>query len=107
MAQYLYQAAYTAESLAAQMRKPKDRLRIVAGQLKSAGVQILAGGYSLGESDIAIIMEAKDDATIAAAAIAIGAGGAVRNARTTKLLSGAEYVKALRKAATIAYKPAK
>ncbi len=104
---YLYQAAYTPESLATQMQNPADRLKIVGDQLKPSGVHILAGGYSLGEFDITLIMDAPNDAAMAAVSIAIGSGGAVQNARTTKLLSGAEYVKALKKAAAVGYKPAK
>lgn len=104
---YLYQAAYTSESLAAQMKSPADRLKVVGGQLKSAKVRIMAGGYSFGEYDISLIMDAPDDTAMAAAAIAIGAGGAVQNAKTTKLLSGDEYVDALKKASSIAYKPAR
>ena len=104
---YLYQAAYTAESLAAQINKPADRFSTVAKQVKSAGVKFVTGGFSFGEHDITLVMDAPDDATAAAVAIAIGAGGAVRSAKTTRLMSGAEYVEALKKAATIGYKPAK
>jgi uncharacterized protein with GYD domain len=104
---YLYQAAYTAESLAAQMKKPADRFATVAKQVKSAGVKFVTGGFNFGEHDITLIMDAPDDSTAAAVAIAIGAGGAVRNAKTTRLMSGAEYVEALKKAASLGYKPAK
>jgi uncharacterized protein with GYD domain len=104
---YLYQAAYTPESLAAQMKKPADRFATVAKQVKSAGVKFVTGGFSFGEHDITLVMDAPDDSTAAAVAIAIGAGGAVRNAKTTRLMSGAEYVEALTKAANIGYKPAK
>jgi uncharacterized protein with GYD domain len=104
---YLYQAAYTAESLAAQMKNPVDRLEVVGGQLKSAGARLVAGGYSFGEHDIALIMETPDDVTMAAVAVAIASGGAVRNAKTTRLLSGPEYVEALKKASSVQYRPAK
>ena len=107
MSLYLYQAAYTPEALAAQMKNPTDRLEIVGGQLKSVGVRMVAGGFSFGEHDISIVMEAPDDTTMAAASVAISAGGAIRNAKTTRLLSGGEYVEALRKASTVAYKPPK
>jgi uncharacterized protein with GYD domain len=104
---YLYQAGYTPESLAAQMKNPADRLEIVGGQVKSAGVRFITGGYSFGEYDISMIIDAPDDTSMAAVSVAIAAGGAVRNAKTTRLLSGAEYVEALRKASSIAYKPVK
>ncbi len=107
MPMYMYQCAYTTESLAAQMKDPQDRLEVVAKQFEPAGVKMLAGGFSFGEYDVVTIMESPDDTTVAAVAIAIAAGGAVRNQRTTRLLSGAEWVDALRKATSIGYRPAR
>lgn len=110
MPQYLYQVAYTPESLAAQMKNPQDRLKVVGKQLTDAvGAKILAGGFSCGKYDIAIIVEAPDDVTMAAVALAIAAGGAVKAAKTTPLLSGAEWVAALKKApaVTAQYRPAR
>ena len=108
MPQYLYQLAYTPESLAAQMKNPQDRLEVVGKQLaESAGVKIVGGGYSFGEYDIAVIVEAADDTTMAAVAIAIAAAGAIKATRTTPLLSGAQWVAALQKAPSITYRPAR
>ncbi len=108
MPQYLYQLAYTPESLAAQMKNPQDRLEVVGKQLaESAGVKIVGGGYSFGEYDIAVIVEAADDTTMAAVAIALAAGGAIKVARTTPLLSGAQWVAAMQKAPSITYQPAR
>ncbi len=108
MPQYLYQLAYTPESLAAQMKNPQDRLEVVGKQLaESAGVKIVGGGYSFGEYDIAIIVEAADDTTMAAVAIALTAGGAIKASRTTPLLSGAQWVAAMQKAPSITYRPAR
>src|SRR5207237_403212 len=82
MPQYLYQVAYTSESLAAQIKNPQDRLEVVGKQLNDAvGARILAGGYSYGEYDISVIVDAPDDVTMAAVAVAIAAGGAVRPAK--------------------------
>jgi uncharacterized protein with GYD domain len=103
---YLYQAAYTPGSLAVQIKKPADRLEVVGGQLKASAIRIIGGGYCFGDYDIMILMDAPDDSTMAAASIAIAAGGAVRSARTTRLLSGGEFVEALKKASTMSYKPA-
>jgi uncharacterized protein with GYD domain len=82
-------------------------LEVVAEQIRSTGVRLVAGGFSFGEHDIAIVLEAPDDTTMAAVSVAISAGGAVRNARTTRLLSGGEYVEALKKASSVGYRPAK
>jgi uncharacterized protein with GYD domain len=104
---YLYQASYTAESLAAQIKKPADRLEKVEKQVRSTGVRFVTGGFSFGDYDLALVMDAPDDTTVAAIALAIAAGGAIRSSKTTRLLSGAEYVEALKKASTVGYKPAK
>ena len=110
MALYLYQVAYTAESLAAQIKNPQDRLEIVGKQISDAvGAKILGGGYSYGEYDIAVIVEAPDEVSMAAVALAIAAGGAVKAAKTTPLLSGAQWVAALKKAPAVSaqYRPAR
>jgi uncharacterized protein with GYD domain len=102
MPQYLYQVSYTSESLAAQIKTPQDRLEVVGKQLAAAvGAKILGGGYSYGEYDVAVIVEAPDDVTMAAVAVAIAAGGAVKTAKTTPLLNGAQWVAALRKAPAV------
>jgi uncharacterized protein with GYD domain len=102
MPQYLYQVAYTAESLAAQIKNPQDRLEIVGKQIADAvGAKILAGGFSYGEYDVAVIVEAPDEVTMAAVAIALAAGGAIRAARTTPLLSSAQWVAAMKKAPAV------
>src|SRR5262245_54717594 len=104
---YLYQAAYTAESLAAQMKNPADRLETVSKQIQSTGVEFVTGGFSFGQYDLAIVMDAPDDTAMASVAIAIAAGGAIRSSTTSRLLSGSEYVDALKKASKVGYKPAK
>ena len=51
MPQYLYQVAYTSESLAAQIKNPQDRLEVVSKQITDAvGARIVAGGYSYGST---------------------------------------------------------
>jgi hypothetical protein len=44
---------------------------------------------------------------MAAVALAVAAGGAVRAGRTTRLLSGSEWVEALKKASSVGYRPAR
>jgi uncharacterized protein with GYD domain len=107
---YLYQLSYTPESLAAQIKDPQDRLQVAAKPLiKKAGGKLIAGGFSFGEYDVSLVLEAPDDETAAAVALTVGAGGAVRSSKTTKLLSGDQWVAALKKAKTVAkaYQPKK
>jgi uncharacterized protein with GYD domain len=106
---YLYQAAYTAESLAAQIREPKDRIQVVQPLFDAAGAKIVASGHPFGDYDVVVVFDAPDDTAAAGIALAVGAGGAIRSAKTTRLLSGPEWVDALRKAQGIApqYHPAR
>ena len=107
MALYMYEVAYTSESLAAQIKEPQDRLEAVRPGLEAMGVKILLGGYPLGEYDVLIIVEAADDTTAASVALAVTAGGAVKSSRTTRLLSGQERIESLRKAQGLQYHPAR
>lgn len=102
MPQYLSQVAYTSESLAAQIKYPRDRLEVVGKQIADAvGAKIIGGGYSYGEYDVSVIVEASDEVTMAAVALAIAAGGGVKAAKTTPLLSGPQWVAALKKAPAV------
>jgi uncharacterized protein with GYD domain len=106
---YMYQVAYTPESIAAQVKEPQDRIERAAQPLvKAIGGKLLAAGYAFGDYDITVIYEAPDDQAAAALALTVSAGGAAKAAKTTKLLSGQEWVGALRKAQGMgsAYRPA-
>jgi uncharacterized protein with GYD domain len=106
---YMYQVAYTPESIAAQIKEPQDRIERAAQPLiKAVGGKLLAAGYAFGDYDITVIYEAPDDQAAAALALTVAAGGAAKAAKTTKLLSGQEWVGALRKAQGMgsAYRPA-
>jgi len=110
MSLYLYELSYTPESLAAQIKNPQDRLQAAAAPIIGRiGGKLLGGGYTFGEYDVVILLEASDDESAAAVAVAVGAGGAVKSARTTKLLSGDQWVAALKKAGDVSkvYKPAR
>jgi uncharacterized protein with GYD domain len=98
---YMYQAAYTSESMAAQIKDPKDRIEAVKPMFDGVGGKILASGFSFGEYDVVAIYEAPDDTTAAALAMAIGASGVAKSAKTTRLLSSQEWVAALKKAQTV------
>ena len=104
---YMYQAAYTAESVAAQIKEPQDRIKVVTPALEALGAKILVGGYPFGEYDGLLVYEAPDDTTAAGVALAIAAGGAVKSAKTTRLLSGQEWIESLRKAQGSQYQPAR
>jgi uncharacterized protein with GYD domain len=110
MALYMYQAAYTPESWAAQLKNPQNRAETVGRAVcEAAGGKLIGAWYCFGEYDLVIIADMPNAESMAAVALAVAAGGAARSAKTTALMSGAEGVAAMTKAASIAkgYKPAR
>jgi uncharacterized protein with GYD domain len=107
MALYMYQAAYTPESMAAQIKEPQDRIEAVRPALEAMGAKFLAAGYPFGEYDVLVVYEAPDETAAASIAMAVAAGGAVKSAKTTRLLNGQEWVESLRKAQGSQYRPAR
>jgi uncharacterized protein with GYD domain len=97
MTLYMYQAAYTAKSMAAQVKEPHDPVEAVTPTLEALGAKILVTGFPFGEYDVLIVYEAADDMTAASVAMAVAAAGDVKSAKTTRLLSGQEWVESLRK----------
>src|SRR4051794_11336521 len=107
---YMYQAAYTAESWAAQVKYPQNRVESVGRQATEAvGGKMIGGWYSLGDHDIVLIADVPNVESMAAIAVAIAAGGAIKSSHTTALMTGTEFVAALHKAETggKGYKPAR
>jgi uncharacterized protein with GYD domain len=78
---------------------------------RSQGVQEAVGGklhgfwYAFGDHDGCNLWEAPDNVSMAATALAIGAGGALASLQTTVLLTVEETVAAMQKASSIAYRP--
>ncbi|MBV9251518.1 MAG: GYD domain-containing protein [Acetobacteraceae bacterium] len=107
---YMYQAAYTPESWAAQLKSPQNRAETVGRTLcEAAGGKLIGAWYCFGEYDLVLVADMPNAESMAAIALAVAAGGAIKASKTTALMSGDEGVAALRKAATVAnaYKPAR
>ena len=97
MALYMYQASYTAKSMAAQLKEPQDPVEAIRPALEDVGAQLLVAGFPFGEYDLLVVYEAPDDMTAASVAMAIAAAGEVKSGKTTRLLSGQEWLASLRK----------
>jgi uncharacterized protein with GYD domain len=97
MALYMYQASYTAVSMAAQLKDPRDPVDVIRPALEELGARIVVAGFPFGEYDVLVVYEAPDDMTAASVAMAVAAAGEVRSGRTTRLLSGQEWLESLRK----------
>ena len=107
---YMYQAAYTPESWAAQLKNPQNRVEVVGRQAcEAVGGKLVGGWYCFGEYDVVFICDVPNNESMSAIALAVSAGGAAKASKTTVLMSGTEGVGAMKKADAVAktYKPAR
>ena len=104
MANYLLQVAYTPEAWANLIAQPHDRIEAVRPAVEQLGGKITHGWFAFGEYDLVAIVEMPGNVEAAAFSLAAAAGGAVRAIKTTPLLTAAEGVEALKKAAKSGYK---
>jgi uncharacterized protein with GYD domain len=102
---YLTRFSYTPDTWARLITKPEDR-RVAAQQyIESVGGRLHGFWYAFGEHDAYNLWEAPDNVSMAAVAVAIGAGGALSSFQTTALLTVEETLAALKKAQSIKYTP--
>ena len=81
MALYMYQASYTAKSMAAQLREPQDPVELIRPTMDELGAKIMVAGFPFGEYDVLVVYEAPDDMTAASVAMAIAAAGEAKGWR--------------------------
>jgi uncharacterized protein with GYD domain len=106
MPHYLIQVAYNTSGVAAMVKEPQNRIEKVTPAIEALGGRVECGYFAFGEHDVVLICEMPDNASAAAFALAVGAGGAVASYKTTVLLTPDEAVEAMRKAAESSYQPA-
>src|SRR6266478_9326416 len=103
MALYMYQAAYTGESWAAQLKNPQNRVDAVGkAACEAVGGNLVGGWYCFGEYDLVIIADVPSNESMSAIALAIAAGGAIKSSKSTVLMTGSEILGALKKATAVA-----
>ena len=105
MAHYMVQAAYTAEAIAAMVKKPEDRAAAIRPVVEKLGGKLEGVWFCFGEYDIVGISQLPDNVSAAAFAFAVTQGGKMKTLKTTPLMSADEAVKAMKKAAGAGYRP--
>ena len=101
---YLTRFSYTPETWAQLIRNPEDRRTAAQKYIGAVGGKVHGFWYAFGDHDAYTLWEAPDNVSMAATAIAIGAGGALSSFQTTALLTVEETLAALQKAAAIRYR---
>jgi uncharacterized protein with GYD domain len=104
MALYLTRFSYTPATWAKLVKNPEDRRAAAKEYIESVGGKLHGFWYAFGERDGYNLWEAPDNVAMAAAALAINAGGALSSCETTVLMTVEETLDALRRASTIAYR---
>src|ERR1700730_5935906 len=107
---YMYQAASTPESWAAQLKNPQNRVDAVGhAACEAVGGKCLGGWYCFGDYDLVIIADGPNNQSMSAIPVAIDAGGAIKASKTTVLMTGTEGVEGMKQADAVAkiYKPAR
>ena len=104
MPHYLSQVSYTPEAWARLVANPHDRIEAVRAPIEKLGGRIHNAFFAFGDYDVIVITEMPNNVEAAAIAIAFAAGGAVKNSKTTPLMTTAEALEAIRKAGTTGYR---
>jgi uncharacterized protein with GYD domain len=102
---YLGRFSYTTDAMKALLSEPQDRSAAAREVAESLGGKLLGFWFAFGEFDGVFLMEAPDNASAAALAMAVGASGALSEVETTVLLGMDEAQDAMRKAAAATYRP--
>jgi uncharacterized protein with GYD domain len=103
MAKYLLTASYTADGVKGLMKDGgSKRQQAAEAAVKSVGGRMEAFYFAFGEHDAILLIDAPDNASVAAASMAINASGAVQT-KTVVLLTPEEVDQAAKKTTT--YQP--
>jgi uncharacterized protein with GYD domain len=105
MASYLLQVGYTPETWAAMINNPQDRSAAIKAPVEKLGGRVERFWLSFGDYDVVGLIEMPDTVSAAAFSMAVAAGGSCRAVRTTPLLTSAEGMEAMKKAANCGYQP--
>ena len=100
MPKYLVMVSYTADGVKGVLKDGGTKRRQSAeAALKSVGGRLDSLYFAFGEEDVYALVDAPDNASVAAASLALAASGAVRT-RTVVLLTPEEIDQAVKKGAS-------
>ena len=104
MPKHLFQASYTTEGAKGLLKEGGTKRRAAVEQLiKSVGGKLEAFYFVLGESDVFLLVDAPDNASVVAVSLTPAAAGVVTNLRTTVLLTPEDMDQATKK--SVSYRP--
>ncbi len=101
MAKYMFRATYSQEGLKGVLKGGGSARRAAVTQsMQSVGGKLDAFYFAFGRDDALVIVDAPDNVSAAALALAVGASGSVSRLETVVLLTPEEVDQAAKKAVT-------
>jgi uncharacterized protein with GYD domain len=94
----MFQARYSTDSIKALVDTPQDREAAARKLIEAMGGTLNHMYFCFGAEDVVAIIEAPDDETMAACALVVGASGSMSSGATTKLITNAQAMDAMKKA---------
>jgi uncharacterized protein with GYD domain len=102
---YLMRFSYTPEAWARLITQPEDRREVARAVVEKLGGTLHGFWYGFGEYDGFVLIEAPNNISAAALSVGIAAGGSLRSAETTVLLTVEEAIEMLEQAQGLPYRP--
>jgi uncharacterized protein with GYD domain len=102
---YLGRFSYAQQAIKGMVDQPQDRGKAAAEVAAESLGGLMGAWFAFGEYGGVYLIEAPDNATAAALALAVGSSGALSKVDTTVLLDMGEAQEAMRKAAGATYRP--
>ncbi len=98
---YLYQVAYSADAIKALVANPSDREAAARKLVEALGGKLHHLFFAFGKYDIVCLIEGPDDMFMMAGAASVASAGTVSASATTKLMTSAEAMAAMKKAGEV------
>jgi len=92
---YMFQGRYSTDSIKNMVSHPHDREAEARKLVEAVGGKLHHLFFCFGREDIVALIEAPDDQTMAAGALAVGATGSMSGGSTTKLMTAQEAKSAM------------
>ena len=105
MALYLTRFSYTPETWGRLTKNPENRREAARKYIESVGGKLHGYWYAFGAYDGYCLLEAPNNTSMAAVAIAVAGGGALSKLETTPLITVEETLNALGLVQKVGYRP--
>jgi uncharacterized protein with GYD domain len=105
MPTFMVQASYTSPAWNKLVQRPENRMEALRPVVEKLGGEIIAWYYAFGDYDVVVLFDVPSNVNAAALSMAIAGSGAVKDFKTTILMTPDEGFDALLLAQGAGYRP--